>query len=129
MADLLALSTAVIDGGKTTADIGPINRINHQLSVIDDGVAMVEAFSHCVLFQTEEGLVAFDTSNPEGGRMVVEAVRRWRPDPFHTVVYTHGHVDHVGGAGAFVADAADRGQPGRASPVTSTSVAGSTATA
>ncbi len=111
MADLLAMSTQVIDGGQPD-EIGPINRINHQLSEIADGVAMVEAFSHCVLFETDDGLVAFDTSGPAGGPRVVEAVRGWRPtDRFNTVVYTHGHVDHVGGAGAFVADAEGRGEP------------------
>ncbi len=34
-----------------------------------------------------------------------------RTAPVHTLVYTHGHVDHVGGAHAIVADAADRGDP------------------
>ncbi|MBP6013252.1 MAG: MBL fold metallo-hydrolase [Alphaproteobacteria bacterium] len=105
MADLLALSRAVIDEGKGPEATGPLNRINHQLSEIGDGVAMVEAFSHCVLFETDDGLVAFDTSNEHGGAKVVEEVRRWRPARFNTVVYTHGHIDHVGGCGAFVHDA------------------------
>ena len=109
MADLLALSRAVIDEGKGADEVGPINRINHQLSEIGDGVAMVEAFSHCVLFQTDDGLLAFDTSNENGGQKVVEAVRRWRAERFNTIVYTHGHVDHVGGCGAFVHDAATCG--------------------
>ncbi|MGA2952837.1 MAG: alkyl sulfatase dimerization domain-containing protein [Caulobacteraceae bacterium] len=112
MADLLAMSARVIDEGLAPPELGPLNRINHQLSEIADGVAMVEAFSHCVLFETDDGLVAFDTSGPAGGGLVVEAVRRWRPkDRFNTVVYTHGHVDHVGGAGAFVADAEGRSDP------------------
>jgi alkyl sulfatase BDS1-like metallo-beta-lactamase superfamily hydrolase len=111
MADLLALSRAVIDEGKGAADVGPINRINHQLSEIGPGLAMVEAFSHCILFDTDDGLLAFDTSGPAGGQRVVEEVRRWRPGRFSTVVYTHGHVDHVGGCGAFIADAEDRGDP------------------
>ena len=78
MADLLALSRAVIDEGKGPEATGPLNRINHQLSEIGDGVAMVEAFSHCVLFETDDGLVAFDTSNEHGGAKVVEEVRRVR---------------------------------------------------
>ncbi|MEQ1865979.1 MAG: MBL fold metallo-hydrolase, partial [Micropepsaceae bacterium] len=109
MTDLLALSRAVIDEGVGADQVGPINRINHQLSEIRPGVAVVEAFSHCVLFATDDGLVAFDTSNPNGGGKVVEAVRRWSPARFNTVVYTHGHVDHVGGCGAFVADACAHG--------------------
>jgi len=111
MADLLAMSEAIIDGTVDAAGVGPINRINHQLSEIGDGVAMVEAFSHCVLFRTDDGLVAFDTSNPQGGVRVVEEIRRWRPDRFNTIVYTHGHIDHVGGCGAFIEDAEGRGHP------------------
>lgn len=108
MADLLAISRAVIDEGKTSQDVGPMNRINHELSEIGDGIAMVEAFSHSIVFQTEEGLVAFDTSNEHGGARVVEAISAWRCDPIHTVVYTHGHIDHVGGCGAFCAHAAEK---------------------
>ena len=111
MADLLAISNAVIDEGKGIAEVGLINRINHQLSELGDGVAIVEAFSHCVLFETDDGLLAFDTSNRLGGARVVEAIRGWRADRFNTVVYTHGHLDHVGGCGAFLADAASRGHP------------------
>jgi alkyl sulfatase BDS1-like metallo-beta-lactamase superfamily hydrolase len=111
MADLLALSRTVIDEGKSANETGPLNRINHQLSEIGDGVAMVEAFSHCVLFTTDDGLVAFDTSNPQGGAQVLKAVRGWRGDRFNTIVYTHGHVDHVGGCGAFVEDAQGRRDP------------------
>ena len=110
MADLLALSNAVIDDGKGVADIGPINRINHELSPIAPGIAVVEAFSHCVLFETDAGLLAFDTSSHAGGAKVVEAIRKWRPHRFHTIVYTHGHLDHVGGAGAFIAAAEVRRQ-------------------
>ena len=95
MADLLALSRSVIDEGESAAEVGPINRINHELSEIGQGLAMVEAFSHCILFETDDGLVAFDTSNPMGGRLVVEEIRRWRGRRFNTIVYTHGHVDHV----------------------------------
>ena len=111
MDNLLEISRSVIDEEKTTAEVGPMNRINHQLSVIADGVAMVEAFSHCILFETDDGLLAFDSSGPQGGGRVVEAVRGWRPDRFHTLVYTHGHIDHVGGSGAFMADAESRGHP------------------
>ena len=47
MADLLALSARIIDDGVAT---GPVNRITHELSPIAPGVAMVEAFSHSVVF-------------------------------------------------------------------------------
>jgi len=111
MADLLSLSTRVIDGSCSSDDVGPLNRINFELSSLKDKVAMVEAFSHCILFETDDGLLAFDTSGVAGGERVVAAIRRWRRDRFNSLVYTHGHLDHVGGCGAFMADAKSRNQP------------------
>jgi alkyl sulfatase BDS1-like metallo-beta-lactamase superfamily hydrolase len=108
MADLLEISSRIIDTGIAP---GPVNRITHELSEIADGIAMVEAFSHSVLFRTDDGLVVFDTSGAQGGKLVVNAVRGWSKDRFNTLVYTHGHVDHVGGCGAFLADASASNNP------------------
>nr|AAR37845.1 metallo-beta-lactamase family protein [uncultured marine bacterium 443] len=101
MADLLAMSTAIIDGHAAPGELGPLNRINHQLSELSSEVAVVEAFSHCIVFKTDDGLVTFDTSNEHGGKKCVGAIQSWTKDPFNTVVFTHGHIDHVGGCGAF----------------------------
>ncbi len=109
MTDLLALSSAVIDGQTSTAEAGPLNRINFELSEITDQIAMVEAFSHCILIQTDDGLIAFDTSGVHGGEKVLSSIRGWSNDPFHSLIYTHGHLDHVGGSGAFMKDAERRG--------------------
>ena len=104
MADLLKLSADVIDGRLELGRAGPLNRINHELSEINKSLAVVEAFSHCIVFKTDDGLVAFDTSNEHGGQRCVDAVRGWSDAQFNSLVFTHGHIDHVGGAGAFVAD-------------------------
>ena len=105
MADLLALSARIIDSGVTDE---PVNRITQELSEVADGVAVVESFSHSVVFDGGGSLLVFDASGSATGGRVVESVRRWSSDPVHTVVYTHGHLDHVGGSPAFVADAASR---------------------
>ena len=107
MSELIELSTQVIEGARDLAEIGPINRITNQLSELAAEIAVVESFSHSILFATDEGLLVFDTSGAMTGERVVEAIRSWTLDPFHSLVYTHGHVDHVGGCGAFVADAGD----------------------
>ena len=66
MADLIALSSKIIDAGYDDGSAGPLNRINHELSVLDDNIAMVEAFSHAVCFRTDAGLAVFDTSGAQG---------------------------------------------------------------
>lgn len=103
MADLLKMSADLIDGRITMQESGPINRINHELSELSSEVAVVEAFSHSIVFKTDDGLVTFDTSNEHGGAKCVHAIQSWTRDRFNTVVFTHGHIDHVGGCGAFCA--------------------------
>ncbi|MBT5054685.1 MAG: MBL fold metallo-hydrolase, partial [Gammaproteobacteria bacterium] len=67
MSQLLELSAGILDGTTDPDGTGPVNRINFQLSSITDRVALVEAFSHCVLFETDDGLLGFDTSSVQGG--------------------------------------------------------------
>lgn len=108
MADLLALSARLIDQGITSE---PANRVTGELSEVADGIAMIEAFSHVVLLKSEDGLVLFDTSLESFGGQVVRAMRGWCDDPVRAIAYTHGHVDHVGGAAAILHEASERGRP------------------
>ncbi len=100
------LSNQVIDTGIVNHRL---NRFTQELTEIDDGLAVIESFSHCWIQKTEEGLVCIDASGPQTGKVVVQSMREWSQDPVHTLVYTHGHIDHVGGSGAFLADVKDRG--------------------
>ncbi len=61
---------------------------------------------------TDEGIVIVDTGvGFREGQDRVERIRERTDLPFHTIIYSHGHVDHVGGAPAFLADAEQRGHP------------------
>ncbi len=104
--DPVAVSNAAIDSGGLSESF---NRIWQKASAITDDIAVVESFSHMIAFRTGEGLVCFDSSGTGTGGAVVEALRGWSTDPVHSLVFTHGHIDHVGGSGAVAADAADRG--------------------
>ncbi|MEO7428471.1 MAG: alkyl sulfatase dimerization domain-containing protein [Acidimicrobiales bacterium] len=107
MADLLELSARIIDAGHADE---PVNRVTQELSEVGDDLAVIESFSHVVLLRTPGGLVAFDTSGGHTGGACVESLRAWSAEPVSHLVYTHGHVDHVGGSGAFIADAEARQQ-------------------
>jgi alkyl sulfatase BDS1-like metallo-beta-lactamase superfamily hydrolase len=89
----------------------PINRVTNELHELADDLAIVESFSHCVTWDSGDGLVSFDASGVGAGANVVSAIRSWRSDPFNALVYTHGHADHIGGSPAFQHDATASGRP------------------
>ncbi len=100
MADLLDISSRIIDSGVVDQ---MINRVTNELSELADDLAIVESFSHCVAFDSGDGLVCFDSSGVHTGEAVVAALKGWRPDRVSHLVYTHGHADHVGGSTYFAA--------------------------
>ena len=102
----LELSTKVLDSGVVDQ---ALNRVTNELSELADGLAVIESFSHCAVWNSGEGLVCFDTSGAGSGRDVVKSLRSWSTEPISHLVYTHGHVDHIGGSFAFAEDAANRG--------------------
>jgi alkyl sulfatase BDS1-like metallo-beta-lactamase superfamily hydrolase len=108
MADLLALSARYIDDG-VYEGAGSIHRITTELSEVADGIAVIEAFSHVVAFRTGDGLAIFDTSLEAFAGGILKSLRAWSDEAVNTVAYTHGHIDHVGGAQAFLDDARERG--------------------
>lgn len=107
MESLLELSARVIDENLSLRT----NRVTGEMSEVVPGVAMFEAFGHIVAFDTTDGLALFDTSSVTYGAGAAKALRGWREKPVHTIVYTHGHIDHVGGARAFVDAATAHGEP------------------
>lgn len=106
MADVLALAADILDGRTPPAAAVQFGLDLHELG---DGVAMVQSFSHALAFRSDDGLVVVDTGMDTLARGTVAALRRWSDEPVRAIVYTHGHRDHVGGAGAMIEDTVGRG--------------------
>ncbi len=102
---LFDFANSVVD----TEEGAKVNRITQELTEIDDNLAVVESFSHVWVVRTADGLVLFDASGAPAAPKVLTAIRKWSNDPIHTIVVTHGHIDHVGGVASILADAASRG--------------------
>ncbi len=66
------------------------------------------SFANVSAFDTGDGLVLIDTGSPMVARLVHDAVRGWSKRPLHTVVYSHGHIDHVSGVAAFEEEGSGR---------------------
>lgn len=75
---------------------------------LTDGVAVVAGFSNVTVFRTAEGLLLFDTGVGFAAQVTYDAVRRWSAEPVRYAVYSHGHVDHVGGMPPFDAEPGER---------------------
>ena len=67
------------------------------------GVLMHANFSNSYAVKTSAGLLLVDPGLVRNSRSVHQAVRAWSDLPLHTAVYTHGHIDHAMGLGAFLA--------------------------
>lgn len=102
----LELSNKVLDSGIVDQ---ALNRVTNELSELADGLAVIESFSHCVAWDSGDGIVCFDTSGAGSGRDVVTSLRTWSTKRVSHLVYTHGHADHIGGSFAFAEDSSSRG--------------------
>ncbi len=80
-----------------------------RLTLCDDVVLIAHrgVVGNVIAGRTDEGLVLIDTGDATNREATYQRLREWDSAPVHTIVYTHGHVDHIGGASIFD-DEADR---------------------
>ena len=79
---------------------------------ITDNIIAVHTTYFCgsvTAIRTEAGLVVIDTAKPASAAQTLAAIRRWDDSPDHTVIYTHGHIDHTSGIKVIDEEADARG--------------------
>jgi glyoxylase-like metal-dependent hydrolase (beta-lactamase superfamily II) len=82
------------------------------ITAIAENVVAVHTTYFCgsvTVIRTTRGLVFIDTAKPDTAAQTLAAVRRWDDSPVHTVIYTHGHIDHTSGIKVIDAEADARG--------------------
>ena len=83
------------------------------ITTVADNIITVHSTYFCgsvTAIRTAAGLVLIDTANAALAARTFAAIRRWDASPVHTVIYTHGHIDHTGGIK--VIDGGPRARPG-----------------
>jgi alkyl sulfatase BDS1-like metallo-beta-lactamase superfamily hydrolase len=90
--------TATVSGGAARA-------------IADDVIAIHTGylFGNATAIRTGDGLVLVDTGSRETASQTLATLRRWDNGPVHTIVYTHGHIDHTWGARLLDREADARG--------------------
>ena len=64
---------------------------------INDFIVMSEAFSNAYLIETPEGNVQLNAGMGMEAPVIEANFREFSEGPLHTLIFTQGHVDHVGG--------------------------------
>jgi alkyl sulfatase BDS1-like metallo-beta-lactamase superfamily hydrolase len=108
MGPVRQLAESLWNGASNTESLHPFTTLCG-LEPYRDDLAFVSSFANVAALRTDEGLVLFDVGSPLTATTVQEQVRAWSGAPVHTVVYTHGHIDHVMGAALFDAEARPSG--------------------
>src|SRR3712207_4140832 len=68
-------------------------------------------FANVVVRETDDGLIIIDPGAFNNARQKFEATRDVTAARAHTIVYTHGHADHMFGADLYAAEAGANGWP------------------
>lgn len=110
MSELYDLADFVWRGEKPTLQGNPMGqRTSDGFLRITDDVAYFANFGNVSAVKTTEGLVLVDCGSPITADKLFGAVREWSDQRVHTIIYTHGHFDHVHGAHHFDREADERG--------------------
>lgn len=113
MGTVRAMAERLWSGEVTAITPSGIRVIETELMLEDyaPGVAFIPGYANVVAFDTTEGLVLIDSGTAQQAAAIHQRVRAWSTKPLHTVVFTHGHVDHVFGVAPFDAEAQREGWP------------------
>jgi alkyl sulfatase BDS1-like metallo-beta-lactamase superfamily hydrolase len=107
--DLLELSDRVLRG-LVRPEAGLIAPVPRRCQVVA-GVVFVSGFSNVTAVATVDGLVLVDASSLLYAERIRSLLREWSSDRVDTVVYSHGHLDHVQGAPVYDREAEAGGEP------------------
>jgi len=88
--------------GRTKSAIEDVRKKTHVVEVGPGSYLIRMPIVNAAFFVTEEGVVLVDAGMGPAGPAVLDAIRSVTDKPIHTVIYSHGHVDHAYGTWAII---------------------------
>jgi alkyl sulfatase BDS1-like metallo-beta-lactamase superfamily hydrolase len=88
--------------GRTESAIDDVRGKTRLIEVAPRSYLIRMPIVNAAFFVTDAGVVLVDTGMGPAGPAVLEAIRSVTDQPIHTVIYTHGHVDHAYGTWALL---------------------------
>ena len=88
--------------GRTEDAIEDVRKKTHVIEVAPRSYLIRMPIVNAAFFDTDEGVVLVDTGMGPAGPAIMEAIRSVTDKPIHTIIYTHGHVDHSYGTWAIM---------------------------
>ena len=104
MAAIKETAERLWSGQLSTRDQHPFTATG-EIEEIAPKVAFCRWLGNFTVCKTDEGLVLIDTGSYFNQDQTLALIRTYSTARIHTVIYTHGHLDHAGGTAAIVAEA------------------------
>tara|TARA_R110002110_G_scaffold406421_1_gene626432 strand:+ start:254899 stop:256368 length:1470 start_codon:yes stop_codon:yes gene_type:complete len=97
-----SLSAAQNMFGRTPDAIADVRAKTRVIEVAPRSYLIRMPIVNAAFFDTDDGIVLVDTGMGPAGPAILDAIRSVSDKPIHTIIYTHGHVDHAYGTWALL---------------------------
>ena len=91
------ISKNYLSGQEFTNQVSIEQGFNVELFEVSDKLAFIKNFGNVAVFKDGSKGLLIDTGMGVSSNQVINKLKEWGIDEIEYIIYTHGHVDHVGG--------------------------------
>ena len=95
--DPTIISQDYLSGKEFTNQVSIEQGFNVELFEISERLAFIKNFGNVAVFKDGSKALLIDTGMVVSSNQVINKLKEWGIDEIEYIIYTHGHVDHVGG--------------------------------
>ena len=96
------ISKKFLSGEKFTNQVSIEQGFSVELYEVSEKLAFIKNFGNLAAFKEGSKGLLVDTGMGVSSNQVINKLKEWGVDEIEYIIYTHGHVDHVGGADLIV---------------------------